>query len=168
MKKYSQSGFSMVEVALALLIISIGLLTLVGLMSGGLEMNKRSTEDTQGALFAADVFECARIYAGGYSNTTDTFRNHMNNVSMGPVAKDFWEKSTRDETIKRTGWAPFWYASQSNMVDVGLNYAFSIGNASNGTHWIQNAAAMSVNVSVGLYRSTSTQGMYSVVYGYRK
>jgi type IV pilus modification protein PilV len=168
MKKQSQAGFSMVEVALALLIISIGLLTLVGLMSGGLEMNKRSTEDTQGALFAADVFECARIYAGGYSNTTASFRSYMDNVSMEPVAKPFWESTTQAEKIKRTGWTTFWYASQSNVVDVGLNYAFSIGNASNGVNWIQNAAAMSVNVSMGVYRSTSTQGMYSVVYGYRK
>jgi prepilin-type N-terminal cleavage/methylation domain-containing protein len=168
MKKQSQAGFSMVEVALALLIVSIGLLTLVGLMGGGLAMNKSSTEDTQAALFAADVFECARIYAGGYSNTTSTFRNYMNNVSMGPVAKDFWEPTTRGEFIKRTGYTPFWYASQSNIVDVGLNYAFSVGNASNGVNLINNAAAVSVNVSIGIFRGATTQGMYSVVYGYRK
>jgi prepilin-type N-terminal cleavage/methylation domain-containing protein len=168
MKHPAQAGFSMVEVVLALLIVSIGLLTLVGLMSSGLTTNKFSIEDTQGALFAADVFECARIHAGSYSNMNRTFRSHMDDVKMGPIAKDFWDPTTRGKFILRTGWTDFWYASQSNVVDVAMRYAFSVGNATNGTHWIQNAAAMSVNVSVGLYRSVSTQGMYSVVYGYRK
>ena len=56
----SNSGFSLVEVSLALLVIGLGLLAVFGLFPSGLGMNKRSIDETQCAMFANDVFEAYR------------------------------------------------------------------------------------------------------------
>ena len=50
-------GFTLVEIALALLVVSIGMLAVVGLMAGGLDMSSDSVGDAQASMFAAMVFD---------------------------------------------------------------------------------------------------------------
>lgn len=50
------SGFSLVEISLAMLVIGLGLLTVFGLFPTGLNMNKASIDETQAAMFAEEVF----------------------------------------------------------------------------------------------------------------
>lgn len=66
----SRAGFSMVEVALALLVVGVGLLAVFGLFAGGLDINKKTIEDTQAALFADEVLNGFRAAAQACTNST--------------------------------------------------------------------------------------------------
>ena len=57
----SASGFSLVEISLALLIIGVGMLAILGLFPAGLDQNVRSIGDTHAALFAQEVFSSMRV-----------------------------------------------------------------------------------------------------------
>ena len=68
-KTECRSGFSLVEVTLALLIVGIGLLSLLGLFGEGLRMSRDSRNDTYVSLFAQTVLEGMRARhqeSGGY------------------------------------------------------------------------------------------------------
>ena len=51
----SQSGFSLVEVCLALLVVGLGLLAIFGLFPGGLRSSEGAAGDTTASLFAENV-----------------------------------------------------------------------------------------------------------------
>ena len=55
-----RDGFTLVEIALALLVISVGMLALIGIFPTGLQINQRAIEETQAALFAQEVFDAIR------------------------------------------------------------------------------------------------------------
>lgn len=56
-------GFTLVEVSLALLVMSVGVLTAYALFPEGLNASKSASDDTQGALFADIVFRSYRAVA---------------------------------------------------------------------------------------------------------
>jgi hypothetical protein len=60
------TGFSLVEVALAMLVASVGILAVMGLFASSLDTNALATADTQGALFGDYVLNSVRTIA---SNT---------------------------------------------------------------------------------------------------
>jgi prepilin-type N-terminal cleavage/methylation domain-containing protein len=68
MKRSTQkrSGFSLIEVALALLVVSVGLIAAIGMLPGSLDNSKKASEDTQQSLFADYVLGTIRSYS---SNT---------------------------------------------------------------------------------------------------
>ena len=49
------AGFSLVEVALALMVVSVGLLSLVGLLPVSLDMSRKSIDDSQLGLFGENM-----------------------------------------------------------------------------------------------------------------
>ncbi len=55
-----RAGFSMVEVALALLVVSVGLTAIFGLFPSATTANKRAIQDTQIGLFADYVLNGLR------------------------------------------------------------------------------------------------------------
>ena len=62
-------GFTLVEVALALMIVGVGVLTVVGLFYSGTDVGKLSTEETRMALFADSVFNGVRsVVENGHWN----------------------------------------------------------------------------------------------------
>ena len=72
-------GFSMLEVLVALLVLSVGLLGLAALQTMGLKFNTQSYQRTQAVLNAYDIIDRVRanpsgILTGSYDNigTTDT------------------------------------------------------------------------------------------------
>lgn len=72
-------GFSMLEVLVALLVLSVGLLGLAALQTVGLKFNTQSYQRTQAVLNAYDIIDRVRanpsgILTGSYDNigTTDT------------------------------------------------------------------------------------------------
>ncbi len=73
------SGFSLVEVNLAIFVISVGMLTLFSLFPAGLRQVATSHEATQEALFADHVFSTmraeARLLSSGDWLDMDTFIN---------------------------------------------------------------------------------------------
>lgn len=78
------AGFSLVEIALAMLITSIGLLTVVGLMTSGMTQSRASSNDSQAAMFAQQVFDSFR--ARLYANPSDW--STLDSIEPEPVTAD--------------------------------------------------------------------------------
>ncbi len=51
------AGFTLVEIALAMLVISVGIVAILGLFPSGLEAGRRAENETRIALFAEDVLQ---------------------------------------------------------------------------------------------------------------
>ena len=68
MPKFSRSGFTLVEVSLAVLVVGLGLLTLFSLFPSGLRSGEDALADTRAALFASVVLEGMRANASTVSN----------------------------------------------------------------------------------------------------
>lgn len=73
-------GFSLLEVLVALLVLSIGLLGLAALQTTGLRFNHQSYERTQAVLQAYDIIDRMRA---NKSNDGGTVNSTYNNVSIG-------------------------------------------------------------------------------------
>ncbi len=73
-------GFSMIEVLVALFVLSIGLLGLAALQTTGLKLNHQSYERTQATLQAYDIIDRMRTNKSG---TGDTVNTTYDNVSLG-------------------------------------------------------------------------------------
>jgi len=54
-KTRNAEGFTLVEIALALLVVAIGAVSIMGLFPAGLQSNKRALDETRVAMFAEDV-----------------------------------------------------------------------------------------------------------------
>lgn len=57
------SGFSLIEVSLAMMVMAIGILSILALFPAGLDQGARSLADTHAALFAEEVFAGLQAYA---------------------------------------------------------------------------------------------------------
>lgn len=65
MRKAAASGFSLIEVLVALLVLSIGLLGLAALQTTGLKLNHQSYERTQAVMQAYDIIDRMRANRSG-------------------------------------------------------------------------------------------------------
>lgn len=183
-----RSGFSMVEVVLAVLILGVGVLTVVGLMSGGLQMSKNGMDEMQAALFAGDVLEGLQRHADVATNTT-VFRNQIETalgsaplrpVAGSPVGQSMWVVDNQN-TISREKTTPlrtqpyFYYAPQAApaSVDFVCRYQLFITRAAPGevaaNQAIRNrVAALQVKVQSGRFGQTTTQSFYREVFQFVK
>lgn len=88
----NRGGFSLIEVALALLVISVGLVAAVGMLPGSIDNSKRASDDTQQALFADYVLNSLRAMAAN----TNIFVERWSDINgSGPkipiAAPDMWD-----------------------------------------------------------------------------
>ncbi|MBU1856932.1 MAG: hypothetical protein KKC28_08125 [Verrucomicrobia bacterium] len=83
------SGFSLVEVTLALMVMAIGILSIMSLFPAGLDQNARSIADTHAAFFAEEVF-------GGLQATAET--NWAGLDKDLPIATTNWDESVNPLT----------------------------------------------------------------------
>lgn len=102
MKRSTQrSGFSLVEVSLALLVVGVGIMGVFALFPSGLDSARLSQEETRAALFANDTFDTWRTLFRSGIPMTDL-------LSIRPASpgNDFWEDG--ENTVPRvtdTDWA---------------------------------------------------------------
>lgn len=75
------------EIALTILVLSVGLLALFGLLPTGLQMNKQAIDETQAALFAEEVLNGIRAQAA--VTRWDRIRTA---ISLPPVAPHVFEE----------------------------------------------------------------------------
>lgn len=75
-------GFSLIEVLVALFILSIGLLGLAALQTTGLQFNHQSYERTQAVIQAYDIIDRMRVNKSGDSAIINTT---YNSVSLGAL-----------------------------------------------------------------------------------
>lgn len=55
-----KGGFTLIEIAMAIVVVAIGVLAVFSLLSAGLDASSRAIADTQGAMFADNVFNALR------------------------------------------------------------------------------------------------------------
>lgn len=169
------AGFSMVEVALALLILSIGVLTMVGLMSGGLDMSKASVDYTQGSIFASDTLDGVRNYAqnGAPTNGTTIFWSKLQSgLQLNAVAAGAFDKDTQTQTpVKHTpSYLNFFYSYETN-VDFACRYRLSIDQYKDFTTGlpltgtlVDQIASVKLDVINGLFGAAATQSFYTEIF----
>lgn len=83
-RRLPQRGFSLIEVLVALFVLSIGLLGLAALQTTGLRFNTQSYQRTQATLNAYDIIDRIRANSGGI--TAGSYDNI--NLSYSPPAAD--------------------------------------------------------------------------------
>ena len=66
----TRSGFTLVEVSLAILVVGLGLLSLFSLFPSGLRASEEASVDTRSGLFASVVLEGMRANAAGIKSWT--------------------------------------------------------------------------------------------------
>jgi len=79
---YKRSGFSLVEVNLAILLVALGMMAIFGLFPSGLKQADTAMSDTHAAMFADFVLNGVRANAGTITNWSDwvslaTFRSRI-------------------------------------------------------------------------------------------
>ncbi len=81
------SGFSLVEVTLALMVMAIGILSIMSLFPAGLDQNVRSIADTHAAFFAEEVF-------GGLQARAETNWAGLAEAQLSVAASNMWSGMT--------------------------------------------------------------------------
>lgn len=75
-----QAGFTLIEVLIALIILSIGLLGLAGLQATGIRQNHSSLLRSQATILAYDIADRVR------ANRQDALANNVYNIALGASA----------------------------------------------------------------------------------
>jgi prepilin-type N-terminal cleavage/methylation domain-containing protein len=136
------AGFTLIEVALALLVVAIGMIAVMGLFPQGLEANKRSIDETRVAMFAEDVM------SGYRALSRVTAWNNLPSRQLPAVAVDMWKKDSNasseyyldivpnDQNIRTNVYALdptfSWVVSEEIFIDYALRYRLTVetGNRS--------------------------------------
>ena len=133
-KKHSRRGFSLVEVALALLIVSVGLLATVGMLPGGLDNSRKASDDTQQALFADYVLNTLRALAANTNYPWASFSTGTPATPIPVAASSMWDSPgglliTPDVvgTIGTYGtWKTLSFRAQANSAIEEIKLAYSL------------------------------------------
>ena len=86
------SGFSLVEVTLALMVMAIGILSIMSLFPAGLDQNARSIADTHAAFFAEEVF-------GGLHAVAETNWAGLAEAQLPVAASDMWDPAPSNTQV---------------------------------------------------------------------
>lgn len=91
-RKRRTDGFTLMEVALAVVVVGIGVLALFALISGGLDSSSKAVADTQAAFFADAVFNGLRAKAqeAAQNGTWNTFLSNPRALGLRPAAFPVW------------------------------------------------------------------------------
>lgn len=93
----SKAGFTLMEVALALAVVVVGILALFAMISGGLDASTRAVADTQAAMFADSVFGAIRARSlGAAASTNETWEGFWTSFAKGQQSvtvpcPDMWQ-----------------------------------------------------------------------------
>jgi prepilin-type N-terminal cleavage/methylation domain-containing protein len=114
----ARAGFSLIEVALALLVAGVGMLSVFALFPAALDMNKKAIDDSQTSLFAQEVFN-------GFRSAPVTF-SQLPTHKVPCTAPSVWKN-----------WASLWVGagsaanvyefSDAPIVDFAVRYNMTFG-----------------------------------------
>ena len=148
-RRHATQGFTLVEVALALLVIGVGIVGVFGLFPAGLEASRRTVNETQAAIFAEEVFGGFRAAAGVVPWT------EFDKIEVPIACSNLWASTRRvGKTSDRTPivWR---HPSETNLVERALRYQLSIGNASGG-----DVKALTLKVYPGEFGGTDEEYVF--------
>jgi prepilin-type N-terminal cleavage/methylation domain-containing protein len=118
-----ESGFSLVEVSLALLVAGIGLLAVFALFPSGLDLNKKAIDETQLSMFAEEVFNGYRtLAASGSFGSLET-------ETIGPAAPHIWKNYGADISIKAGSGSVSYMALDAPVEEYAFRYELDIGQS---------------------------------------
>lgn len=114
----TKQGFTLVEIALSILVISVGLMAIFSLFPSGMAMNKEAIDNTQGAMFADEVLNGVKAQA------TVTPWNNLRTMIIEPRAPDMWEFASQARVEANQGWRTAVYrpAGLDGAIDFGMRY----------------------------------------------
>lgn len=126
--KQSRAGFSLIEIALALLVLSVGLLAVLGLLTDSLELSNRSIDDTHIGMFADDVFNGFRALASVNWENLETRQ-------LPPAAPDMWQLPVEGDGLEEfmvrpnAGWRTLAYETVlvAGLLDYAFQYNLEVG-----------------------------------------
>lgn len=164
---HNQNGFTLVEIALALLVASIGLLGLFSVFPAGVQMNKMSIDETQAAMFAEQVLNGVRAQAA-----TSTWSQLKNGVNLPPPTPDVWSDpdtlSVRVTPGSVNNFVTLRYTtkgalagSTTEYMDYGVRYRLEIDQIPNSFRY-----AVRLKVRPGEFGTTNTYVFYSELYNH--
>lgn len=107
MKKANRNGFTLVEVAIAVLVIAIGVLAVAALFSGGLSASSKAVADTQTSMFAENVFNGLRARS---------LLMAEQQTNANPAWNDFWTKFLNGSTSITISAAPPGWGVWTNVM----------------------------------------------------
>ncbi len=148
-RRGSCRAFSLIEVTLALMVISVGMLSVIGLFPLGLDQNSRAIADTHAALFADEVLSGLRACAA------DNWADFDVTLVSLPVAADTeWGGTLMTNYITGTNVEVNVYTNyNTNLVDHALRYRLNL--TSNG-----NIKAATLSVWGGEFGTTSAPSIF--------
>jgi type II secretory pathway pseudopilin PulG len=120
------AGFTLIEIALALMVASMGLLVIMGLFVDGLATQQTTVDETQSALFAEEVLHSVRALAPERWNGLST-------IMLPAPAGDLWkpgepERVTADGKINTLRYV---YDGEEDVQDFALRYKLEIDDVPN-------------------------------------
>lgn len=131
-RRHPRTGFSLIEVVLALLIFAMGVLGVLALFPAGTSQNRDAQDYTYSAQFARRVFDGVLAQAMGNTSFWDNLSNQLATgcstpmvVSRAPDSGDFfWLDPNSFRVLCYTGEQTVVFRSQdnTNMVDHVLRY----------------------------------------------
>lgn len=99
-----RQGFTLLEVALAVTVVALGMMAMFGLMSGGLDNSAKAVADTQAAFLAENAFNALR-------------ERNVEEARKGPAAWDsFWTGLTNGTIALTIAAPPGWKGYSSSWV----------------------------------------------------
>ncbi len=117
--KQNSSGFSLIEIAIALMVIAVGMLGVLSMFPVGLEQNERSLEETYSAMFAQEVFSGLKAYAESNWANLASFNVPFSLTNTGFRIQCTIANSNDVRFIK-------YVRSDTNIVDYALRYSLII------------------------------------------
>ena len=136
-RRGSCRAFSLIEVTLALMVISVGMLSVIGLFPLGLDQNSRAIADTHAALFADEVLSGLRACAA------DNWAGLDDSVELPVAAEIAWINSgtgdldpgftVPDEIVTNIYYVP------NGIVDHAFRFRLNLtsnGNVKAATLWV--------------------------------
>jgi prepilin-type N-terminal cleavage/methylation domain-containing protein len=121
----SAQGFTLIEIALALMVASMGLLVVMGLFVDGLVTQQVTVDETQAALFAEEVIQSVRALAAENWNT-------LSSLQLPPAAGDLWESGNPARVVADGNIHTNRYVVRNSggIQDFAVRYRLDIDNGS--------------------------------------
>ena len=126
MKNTAQNaGFSLVEVALALLVAAIGLLSVMTIFPTGMDASKKAIDEAQSALFAEEIFAG---FKAKLAITNATWAS-LDSMTVGPPAPDMWDNGN-DISFRANGSGTnvYEYKYENSLLDYAVRYVMTVND----------------------------------------
>ena len=117
------NGFSLVEVALALLVASVGLMSVMSLFPVGMDASKKAIDESQCALFAEEIINGFRAQ----SELTNVTWSALDTLELERCTKHIWKDPDEKFKVGSSGGYIEYQYNGSDIVEYAIKYQISVG-----------------------------------------